>query len=81
MFTGMYKAHGRRYLEATSKGQLPCHPKQLAPGYLPDKPEILPNLDDPDLSRLPGERVNHPKVDISVILWKRALDLREFCRE
>ena len=67
VFTGMYKAHGRRYLGGYIERPVPCHPKQLAPGYLLDKPEILPNLDDPDLSNLPGERVNHPKVGIIVI--------------
>ena len=67
VFTGMYKAHGRRYFGGYIKRPTPCKAEQLAPEYLLDKPKILPNLDDPDLSNLPGQRVHHPKVGIIVI--------------
>ena len=65
--TGMYKVHGRRHLGGYIERPIPCNADQLAPEYLLDKPKILPNLDDPDLSDLPGQRVNHPKVGIIVI--------------
>ena len=65
--TGYYKAHGRRYLGGYIDRPKPCEPTKLAPKYLRDLPQILPNLDDPDLSNLPGIKVENAKVGIIVI--------------